>query len=131
MRKSKVLLVEDDLDVSLGLQLRMQSLGFQVNTAEDALYAINSAVNDVPDVIILDINLPDGDGLSVAEQLLEDSSTADIPVVFITASKEPKFRERAANLSAVAFLEKPFNSSELLDAIDLSTCRAQSFKPFI
>ena len=119
----KVLIVDDDELVSKALRIRLQAQGFRVTVAFDAVGAVESAVEERPDVIILDINLPGGNGLIVAERLLEESVTTDLPVVFITAGDQPRLRERAAELSAVAFLAKPFEARELLDAIDLATLR--------
>ncbi len=121
----KILLVEDDKDVAMGIKLRMSSLGYQVDAVEDALFAISMAENETPDVIILDINLPGESGLDVASKLLKSQTTEDIPIVFITASRDPYYRERATDLSAVAFLEKPFKSWELLDAVELTQNRPQ------
>lgn len=117
---TKVLLVEDDKSVSMALAYRMRALRYQVVTAADAVYAMTKAVDCKPDVVVLDINLPGGDGVMVAERMLQDSETSNIPVIFITASKKSTLRERANKLNPVAFLEKPFSSQELIDAIELS-----------
>lgn len=117
----KVLIVDDDELVSKALRIRLQSQGFRITVAFDAVGAMESAVKDRPDVIILDINLPGGNGLIVAERLLAESATTDLPIIFITACDQQRLRERAAELSAAAFLVKPFEAGELLDAIDLAT----------
>ena len=118
-----VLIVDDDEHVSKALRIRLQAHGFRVTSAFDAVGAMESAIEERPDVIVLDINLPGGNGLIVAERLLGETATTDLPVVFITAGDQPRLRERAAELSAVAFLVKPFEASELLDAIDLAALR--------
>ena len=120
-----VLIVEDDEHVSRALRVRLQAQGFRVTVAFDAVEAMRSATEACPDVIVLDIHLPGGNGLMVAERLLGEPATTDLPVVFITASDQARLRERAAELSAVAFLVKPFEASELLDAIELATLRGQ------
>lgn len=85
--------------------------------AFDAVMAMAKALEHHPDVILLDISMPGGNGFTVAERLQDSSLTVDIPVIFLTASKEPGLRERAKELGAVGFLEKPFEAQELLSVI--------------
>ena len=118
-----ILIVEDDRRITLALGIRLEAHGYRVVSAPDAVHAMNEAMRESPDVVVLDINLPGGNGLMIAERLMENASTTDLPVIFITASRQPRLRERAAELSAVAFLEKPFSAGDLLDAIDLAENR--------
>jgi len=118
-----VLVVEDDSRIAKALDIRLKAHGYRVVSAPDAVRAMTVATGDVPDIIVLDINLPGGNGLMIAERLLNNVLTTDVPVIFITASKQPRLRERAAELSAIAFLEKPFSSADLLDAIDVARSR--------
>lgn len=118
-----ILIVEDDRRIALALGIRLEAHGYRVVSAPDAVNAMNEAVREAPDVVVLDINLPGGNGLMVAERLMENAVTTDVPVIFITASRQPRLRERAAELSAVAFLEKPFSASDLLDSIELAELR--------
>lgn len=121
-----VLVVEDDSRIAKALDIRLKAHGYRVVSAPDAVRAMTVATGQVPDVVVLDINLPGGSGLMIAERMLDNAVTTDIPVIFITASKQAKLRERAAELSAVAFLEKPFSSADLLDAIDVARSRQLS-----
>ncbi len=116
----KVLLIEDDKKIALALRLRLQSVGYKVSVEHSANSALNAAVNNLPDVMLLDINLPDGDGFSVASRMQEISKTSSVPVIFITASKQVGIKERAESLGAIALLRKPFDSAELIEAIELS-----------
>lgn len=118
-----ILIVEDDRRIALALGIRLEAHGFRVVSVPDAVNAMTEAMRETPDVVVMDINLPGGNGLMIAERLMENASTTDVPVIFITASRQPKLRERAAELSAVAFLEKPFSAGDLLDAIDLAESR--------
>lgn len=115
-----VLLVEDDQKVAMALGIRLKSMGYNVATARDAAMAIQAARKSRPDVVLLDINLPGGDGFVVAERLMNLVDTAVTPIIFITASKEAGLRERAMKLGAVRFLEKPFDATTLADAIEAS-----------
>lgn len=114
----KILLVEDDKKISMAMGIRLKSFGYSVSSAPDAIEAIAQAVKHEPDVILIDINLPGGDGFLVAERLRQLSNTGSIPLIFITASKKSGLRERAAKLGAAGFLEKPFDSNQLLDIIE-------------
>ena len=114
----KILLVEDDSKITLALGIRLRHTGYEVVTAPDAIGAMAQALKHAPDVVVLDINLPGGDGFLVAERLRSQSATATVPVIFITASKLPGLVERAKQLGAVAFLEKPFSASQLADALE-------------
>ena len=116
----KVLMIEDDAKVSLALGIRLKSMGYEVVTAADAVSAVSQARKSSPDVILIDINLPGGDGFVVAQRLKTLVQTSATPMIFITASKKSGLKERARELGAVAFLEKPFTATEMADAIEMS-----------
>lgn len=115
-----VLLVEDDSRLSLALSIRLKSMDYKVATAGDAISAVSAARSSKPDIVLIDINLPGGDGFVVAERLRSVLDTATTPYIFITASKKHGLRERAMELGASAFLEKPFDAQHLARAIDES-----------
>jgi CheY-like chemotaxis protein len=72
-------------------------------------------VRDQPDLMILDIALPDGDGFSIVERLRTSTKVGDIPFIVLTASRMPELRDTAMKLGAFAFLEKPYDAGILLD----------------
>ena len=115
--QSKILFVEDDEKIVKALTIRLKSQGYDVVAAFDAIMAMSKAMEHHPDVILLDISMPGGNRFTVAERLQDSSLTVDIPVIFLTASKEPGLRERAKELGAVGYLEKPFEAQELLSVI--------------
>ena len=114
----KVLVVEDDGIIAKAMNIRLRNMGYDVAVANDAVYAMDRAVKYQPDVAILDINLPGGSGLMVAERMMNTAETAAIPIIFVTASKRAEFRHKALELGIGEFLEKPLQSSELIDAIE-------------
>jgi len=114
----KILLVEDDQKISQALSLRLQSMGYQVDSAADAVYAMKAAVRCQPEVILLDINLPGGDGFVVADRVRASGRFGSTPIIFITASKEPGLRFRAAEYGSCAYLEKPFQAAQLAEVLD-------------
>ncbi len=112
----KVLIVEDDEKIALALSLRLQSAGYETSTAPDALSGVHSALSSRPDLVLLDISLPAGSGFTVAERVRR-SASANIPIIFLTASKQPGFRERALELGAAGYFEKPYEAEALLTAV--------------
>ena len=122
-----VLLVEDDRKITLAVGVRLKAMGYQLATAADAISAVAQARKHAPDVVLLDINLPGGDGFLVAERLHSLMQTSATPIIFITASKQPGLKTRARELGAAAFLEKPFDATQLADAIEMSLSSALPF----
>jgi DNA-binding response OmpR family regulator len=113
----KVLIVDDDKDVLRGLSIRLKANGYNVVFAADGISAIGVARKEEPQVIILDLGLPAGDGFSVLERLASLLPIADIPVIILTAREIFCNRERALNAGAKAFLQKPVDNDVLLATI--------------
>jgi two-component system sensor histidine kinase/response regulator len=124
-----VLLIDDDNVFLLSVGVRLKSMGYTVCTAKDAASAISVVRKTSPDVIVLDVSLPAGDGFLVAERLQALISSAVTPIIFVTASEKPGLRERAMKLGAVAFLAKPFAATTLADAIETALLPADSWQP--
>ena len=112
----KILIVEDDQNIAKALAIRLKSAGYEVTVAADAMTAVAAAVKIQPDLALLDISVPAGNGFTVAEKIQELIASAT-PIIFLTASKQPGLRQKAQNLGAVGFFEKPFDAGELLAAI--------------
>lgn len=113
----QVLVVEDDRNIAKSLEIRLRSMGYKPVLAFDAVMGIQSAVTHKPDLVIMDISMPGGTGLSVAETMQELSATQSTPVIFITASKKLSHREKAIELGAAGFFEKPYDTERLLDKV--------------
>jgi len=112
----KVLIIEDDQNIASALSIRMAAAGYQTAVANDAVSGLRSAVSLNPDIVILDISLPAGNGFSVAERIQANISKP-VRIIFLTASKRLDFRERAEQLGAVGFFEKPYEAEVLLSAV--------------
>ncbi len=112
----RILIVEDDQKIAMGLAVRLKAAGFQPIVANDGLSGIHSAVDHRPDLVLLDVSLPAGDGFGVAEGI-QRNIPAPVPIIFLTASKLPEFRLRAQQLGAVGFFEKPYDAQALLTAV--------------
>jgi DNA-binding response OmpR family regulator len=117
MSGQKVLIVDDDKDVLRGLSVRLKASGYNVVFAADGISAISAARKEDPEVIILDIGLPAGDGFSVMERLASLLPVAHIPIIILTARDISGNKERALNAGAQAFLQKPVDNDVLLETI--------------
>lgn len=126
-----VLLVEDDSNIALAFGVRLKSMGYAVFTAKDAISALSQVRKCNPDVVLLDISLPGGDGFTVAERIRNMVGSAATPVIFITASKKPGLKERALQLGAVGFLTKPFDATQLADAIEMALAPGDNWQPHL
>ena len=116
-QKKKILIVDDERDIVKALTIRLKGAGYDVVTAFDGAQAIFMAYKENPDLILLDIRMPAGDGFSVAEKLKSSPQTLTIPVIFLSGSPEKNAEERAMELGSRFFIKKPYDPEELLDAI--------------
>jgi DNA-binding response OmpR family regulator len=82
-----------------------------------------------PDVVVLDVTLPAGDGFVVAERLRNLIVCSATPIIIMTASENPDLRARAMNIGAAAFLKKPFDATTLADAIESALSPGDNWKP--
>ena len=113
----RILIVEDDERIARALAVRLTAAGYETCMAHDGLAGFRAAVVEKPHLVLLDISLAAGDGFTVAERIQSNIPTP-IPMIFLTASKRPEFRQRAQRLGAVGFFEKPFEAKALLTAIN-------------
>jgi DNA-binding response OmpR family regulator len=113
----KILIVDDRQDIARALSIRLQSLGYHTCLAYDAVMALHAAVQERPDLILLDICMPAGGGLSVAENMSGHADISGTPLIFMTASKDPEIREQALSLRPAGYFEKPFDSLDVVARI--------------
>ena len=123
MARGKILVVDDNIDLVRGLNLRLSAEGYNVVFAIDAISAISVARKEVPDLILLDISLPGGDGFVVMERLRSLSPVATVPVIIITGRDLLTNQERALSAGAQAVLQKPIDNNVLLAAIQKALVR--------
>ena len=116
-QKKKVLIVDDERDIVKAVMIRLQANGYDVVTAFDGAQGVFMAHKEKPDLIILDIRMPAGDGFSVADRLKRSMHTFSIPVIFLTGSPEKNSEQRAMELGARFYIKKPYDPEELLDAV--------------
>ena len=117
MGNKKILIVDDDPDVRQGMYVRLKANHYDTFFAADALTSLTDARKHEPDLIILDLGLPAGDGFVVMERLKTIPSLAVIPVIVVSGRAGLPNQERAIKAGAKAFLEKPVDNAELLAVI--------------
>jgi DNA-binding response OmpR family regulator len=117
MSQKTILIVDDDPDVRLGLHVRLKANHYNVIFAADGMASIAQARKHLPDLIILDLGLPAGDGFSVLERLKANDSLSLIPVIVVSARDLNANMDRALKAGAKAFLQKPVDNAELLKVI--------------
>ncbi len=116
-QKKKILIVDDERDIIKAVMIRLQTNGYEVVTAFDGAQGVFMAHKEKPDLIILDIRMPAGDGFSVAQRLRKSINTFQIPIIFLTGSPEKNSEQRAQELGARFYIKKPYDPEELLDAV--------------
>lgn len=114
----KILIVDDEQDVLEVLGKRLLGAGYQVIKAQSGQEAITKAKNELPNLIVLDIIMPDMDGGKVAHILKECETTKDIPVIFLTCLYTKQDEKAKGHRAREGFfVAKPYNSTEMLDII--------------
>lgn len=116
LKTPTVLIVEDDRDIARTLEIRMQNQGLDTYVAYDASMATQMARKEQPNVVVLDIGLPGGDGFEVADRVRRLVGAAT-PLIFITANGRSQVREKAKRYKPVAFFQKPYSPEELVAAV--------------
>jgi two-component system KDP operon response regulator KdpE len=120
MRKPKILVVDDDSDLLKAMRLRLRANNCDVITVSDGYSVVGAAQKERPDVIILDLGLPAGDGFVVLERLQQSDTLSGIPVIVLTA-RDPQGNEaRVLKAGAAAFFQKPVDNEELMNVIRVS-----------
>ncbi len=126
--KSLILIVDDDENVLKVLEHLLSPHGYHVVTATGALKAMESIKFAKPDLILLDILMPDMDGFQFCSKLQASEDTAYIPVIFISVLGTSESRAKAFNCGCVDYLVKPFNQEDLLHKVDLHLRTNKKFK---
>jgi DNA-binding response OmpR family regulator len=117
VNQADILIVDDDPDMLQALQIRLKANGYGVHCAEDGVGAISEARKHTPDLIVLDLGIPSGDGFVVLDTLKTNLDLSSIPVVVLSGRDRRANQERVLNAGAKAFLQKPVQSNEFLAVI--------------
>jgi DNA-binding response OmpR family regulator len=118
MAGKKILIVEDEVVQLTALARRLKSVGFEVVAARDGLTAISTARKEQPDLIVLDLGIPAGDGFVVLQRLSMLINTGTIPVIVLSSRTPIGNRDAALKAGAIAYIHKPVDVPVLLKAIN-------------
>jgi len=113
----KILIVDDDPDVRQAMNIRMRANSYDTCFASDAINSITEATKQRPDLILLDLGLPAGDGYVVIERLKRHPALSVIPIIVVSARDARGNKDRAIAAGAMVYLQKPVNNAELLAII--------------
>jgi two-component system alkaline phosphatase synthesis response regulator PhoP len=113
----RVLVIDDEAPIRLLCRVNLEAEGMSVIEAGDGPGGLELARSEQPEVILLDVMMPGLDGWRVAEHLLEDSATREIPIVFLTARADIRDRARGMDLGGLDYITKPFNPVELASLV--------------
>ena len=117
MSQADILVVDDDPDMRQTLQIRLKANGYDVRCAEDGVGAISEARSHTPDLIVLDLGLPAGDGFVVLDTLKTNLDLSSVPVIVLSGRDRKANEERVLNAGGRAFLQKPVQTNEFLAVI--------------
>lgn len=120
MKNLTILIADDESIIRLGLKRILEEAGHTVYAAENGAAALKLAESCKPELVILDIKMPEMDGLEAAQLLLD---RMPVPVIFLTAYGEQELIQRAARLAVMGYLVKPIKEAELLAMIEVAARR--------
>jgi two-component system KDP operon response regulator KdpE len=116
-KKKRILIVEDDADVRLGYQILLNANHYDTVFAGDSSSAISEALKHLPNLTILDLGLPAGDGFKVLERFRLNLNLMHMPVIVVSGRQVTDNKHRALAAGARAYLQKPWNDHELMSTI--------------
>lgn len=129
MSKGRILVVDDEPEIVRSLTLRLNAAGYEVHSAMDGLNATKKAIEQQPDLIVLDIGMPAGSGHVVVDRLRNIGETSHIPVIYLTARTSEEDYRKAREGRVCKFITKPFDSEVLLAAIESQMDRCLQVSP--
>ena len=114
---TRVLVIDDEAAIRLLCRVNLEAEGMEVLEASDGETGLELARSRRPDAILLDVMMPGVDGWRVAEELLSEDVTSDIPILFVTARAELRDRARGLDIGGFEYITKPFNPIELASLV--------------
>ncbi|WP_413164503.1 response regulator [Capilliphycus salinus ALCB114379] len=118
IQKKSILIIDDNPSVLKFLTKTLFEQDYRVRIAPGAKLGINSAMAEAPDLIILDIKMPDMDGYTVCQQLKANDKTRDIPVIFISGLEDVMDKVKAFKMGGVDYIVKPFATEEVIARVE-------------
>ena len=121
-----VLVVDDEPNIVLSLEFLMKKAGLEVRTASDGQGALASVRSEVPDLVLLDISMPNGDGFEVCRKIRENPAWQDVRIIMLTAKGRDSERERGLAAGADDYITKPFSTHDVIDRVQAQIGPAES-----
>ncbi len=118
IKNKKILIIEDEADLRANIASFLLAEGYEVFVAEDGKQGVDIAIQELPDIVVCDIAMPEMDGFGTLFSLRENVTTSHIPFIFLTASNRVYDRKFGFELGANDYITKPFTFDSLLAAID-------------
>jgi two-component system, cell cycle response regulator DivK len=118
MNGKRILVVDDEPELVRALGMRLSGRGYDVVAAYDGVQAMARIQKEKPDLVILDIHLPAGNGFKICERIRSQPETWGLPVIAITADPRPEAEHRCRRFGCTAFFRKPYDSRLLMDAVE-------------
>jgi len=119
VKRKRILIVEDDRLSLVVLRQLLTAQGYEILHSSEGWEGINRARNEQPDLIVMDIKLPDISGLDATLLLKKDDQTRDIPIIAVTACVTPRDKANALNSGCAAYIAKPVDIGNLLRTVEL------------
>lgn len=123
-----IILIEDDREIARGLLVRLTAAGHQATAMHDGASGLSAVLASPPDVVLLDLRLPDMDGYDVLRQLQQHDLAKMVPVIIVSANTAERAKREALLLGAHSFVEKPFDFRKLMIAVERA-CSAKALIP--
>ncbi len=117
-RKIRIVVIDDDPTIVKVVRIILQTNGFEVIEALNGAEALDLVENELPDIVLLDIMMPEMDGFEVLRRLKENEATKEIPVVFLTAKTGAEYVNRGVEMGASEYIIKPFSPAALIAKIN-------------
>jgi len=114
---ARILVVDDSPSQQMGMKRIVEKLGHEALTAEDGVSGVAVCKQELPDLVLMDVVMPNLNGFQATRALTRDDSTKHIPIVLVTTKDQETDRVWGMRQGAKAYLTKPFNESELIDII--------------
>lgn len=119
LQDKTILVIDDSPSILTFLQISLELHGARFIAAQTATEGLELCAASAPDLVVLDLGLPDRDGIDILPELLQVPRKAPLPVVVLTVRKEATMRQRALESGARAYLTKPFMMEDLLDVLEM------------
>jgi DNA-binding response OmpR family regulator/EAL domain-containing protein (putative c-di-GMP-specific phosphodiesterase class I) len=114
----KVLLIEDDVDLAKHYQLVLEQAGKNIQVVNKPMQTIQALIEFQPDLVLMDINMPDVSGLDLAAMINQEGRFIGLPIIFVSAENAPDIRERALSIGGDEFLSKPVEDEVLIEVVN-------------